>query len=279
MLLLASVLAAPEVSRAASAIPSGAAIRATIAAAAATGRAPAAPSSSSARGARSDTARVRLGTATAGTSAFVAWPAGETKAPGIVVIHEWWGMNGQIRDVARRLAAQGYVAIVPDLYHGKVAGDAERAHELSRALDDRRALADLHLAARWLRRQPRLADGRIGVVGFCMGGRLSELFAIDTSKVSAAVMFYGAPVVDSLSLGRLGVPLQAHFGATDEGISIARVGEFKSALQGLGKTAEVYVYPGAGHAFMHEGRPSYHEAAARQAWARTLAFLQKYLKG
>jgi carboxymethylenebutenolidase len=111
-----------------------------------------------------------------------------------------------------------------------------------------------------------------------MGGRLSQLFAMDTAHVAAAVMFYGRPVTDSTKLAMLSGPLQAHFGAEDQGIGIARVGEFKSALEKAGKSAEVYIYPGAGHAFMHEGRPSYHPDAARQAWARTLSFLQKYLK-
>ena len=116
------------------------------------------------------------------------------------------------------------------------------------------------------------------MIGFCMGGRLSQLFAMDTAQVGAAVMFYGSPVADSSRLAALSAPLQAHFGAEDQGIGIARVGEFKTALQKAKKVAEVYIYPGAGHAFMHEGRPSFRPDAARQAWARTLSFLQKYLK-
>ncbi len=234
----------------------------------------AAPIRVQAAGAGIDTARVRIHD----TDAFVVWPPGKGTAPAVIVVHEWWGLNSQIREVARKLGRQGYVAIVPDLYHGKVAGDAESAHELSRALDEAEALADLEAAVAWLRAQPRSAKGRIGVVGFCMGGSLSQSLALRSSQISAAVMFYGRPETDPAKLATLRAPLLGHFGAEDGGIAVARVEEMRGALAKAGKTAEIFVYPGAGHAFMHEGRPSYHPDAARQAWARTLAFLQKLLK-
>ncbi len=221
-----------------------------------------------------DTARVRV----RDTQAFVVWPPGKGPAPSVVVVHEWWGLNGQIREIARKLGRQGYVAIVPDLYHGKVADEAERAHELSRALDEEEALEDLAAAVTWLRAQPRSAKGKIGVVGFCMGGSLSQSLALASPEISAAVMFYGRPETDPARLATLRAPLQGHFGAEDDGIDVKRVEQMNAALGRIGKRAEVYVYPGAGHAFMHEGRPSYHPDAARQAWARTLAFLQKLLK-
>ena len=227
----------------------------------------------------SDTARVHLGPPSGGTDAFVAWPAGRGPATAIIVIHEWWGLNRQIRGVARRLAQEGYVAIVPDLYHGQVADDAEFAHELSRGLDEDRALAELEAAAGWLRAQPRVNRARIGVVGFCMGGRLSQLLALRSPALSAAVMFYGSPVTDPGKLAALKVPLQGHFGGTDRGIGADQVEALRAGLDAAGKTGLIYVYPGAGHAFMHEGRPSYHPDAARLAWARTLQFLQKHLKG
>jgi carboxymethylenebutenolidase len=226
-----------------------------------------------------DTARVHIGPAGAGTEAFVAWPAGRAPAPAILVIHEWWGLNTQIRGIARRLAQEGYVAIVPDLYHGQVAGDAELAHELSRGLDEGRALADIEAAAAWLRAQPRVARDRLGVVGFCMGGRLSQLYALRTPTLAAAVMFYGRPETDPAALAGFRVPLQGHFGGEDRGIGREQVDGLEGALRKAGRSGEIFVYPGAGHAFMHDGRPSYHPDAARQAWARTLQFLQKHLKG
>ena len=236
----------------------------------------AAPSSRSAGG---DTARVHLGPPEGGTWAFVAWPAGKEQAPAIVVAHEWWGLNGQIRSLARRLAQEGYVTIVPDLYHGKVADDPEYAHELSRGLDEEKALVDLDAAATWLRSQPRVGKGRLGVVGFCMGGRISQLFALHSPEVSAAVMFYGRPETDPDRLKALKAPLQGHFGGEDRGIGQDQVDALRAGLTKAGKGVDIYSYPGAGHAFMNEARSSYHPDAARQAWARMLQFYQKYLKG
>lgn len=226
-----------------------------------------------------DTSRVQLGTVEAGTGAFVAWPKGKGSAPAVVVIHEWWGLNAQIRDVARRLAGQGYVAIVPDLYHGKVADDPEMAHTLSRGLDEDLALADLDSTLRWIRVEKRTAKSKVGVVGFCMGGRLSELFALHEPALAAAVMFYGRPEANPQRLSGMRVPLQGHFGAEDQGITPEVVAAFRTALVSVGKKAEIYEYSGAGHAFMNDARPSYRAEPARQAWSRTLAFFQKHLKG
>ncbi len=229
-------------------------------------------------GSATDTAFVSVGSGENAEGAFVAWPAGKRAVPAVVVVQEWWGLNGQIRDVARRLAQQGYAAIVPDLYHGKVADDPMTAHELVRGLVDTEALGTLKDAVAWLRAQPRTARAKIGAIGFCMGGGLSEQMALQGTGVACAVMFYGAPETDPAKLAPLAVPLQAHFGEQDQGIPVKRVEEFKAALGKAGKSAEVYVYPGAGHAFMHDGAESYRPDAARQAWARTLAFFQKHLK-
>jgi carboxymethylenebutenolidase len=225
-----------------------------------------------------DTLLVQVTSGTATESAFVARPAGEAKAPGVIVVHEWWGLDGSIRDIARRLATQGYVAIVPDLYHGKVATDPMKAHELMRGLDDQEALGTINGAEAWLRAQPRTAKSGIGIVGFCMGGGLALDYGL-AHPLNAVIMFYGRPEPDPTKLTPLKAPLQAHYGQEDEGFPIAKVNQFKEALKKDGKSAEVYVYPGAGHAFMHEGLPSYRPDAARQAWARMLAFFQKNLKG
>lgn len=230
-----------------------------------------------ARAAVPDTARVRLGTGGTAPKAFVAFPPGEGPAPAVIVVHEWWGLNVQIRETARRLSRQGYVAIVPDLYGGRVARDAESAHVLSRSIDEDQALAALSAAAGWLRAQPRSAKSRIGVVGFCMGGRLAQRFAMATDIPSAVVVFYGTPE-SAARIGQLRAPLQGHFGANDDGISADRVEAFKAALNKTGKTHEIHIYAGAGHAFMNEERPSHNADAARLAWVRTLAFLQKRLK-
>jgi carboxymethylenebutenolidase len=230
------------------------------------------------RGAGNDTTLVRIGTGNSQTAAFVALPANPQKAPVVVVVQEWWGLNAQIRDVAQRLARQGYIAIVPDLYHGRLAEDAMQAHELSRSVTDEGSARDLAAATAWVRAQP-FAAGKLGVMGFCLGGGVALQYALRTPDLAAVVMFYGTPETDSDRLAALRAPLQGHFGADDKGIPVDRVEAFRGALQRAKESADIYVYPGAGHAFMHDGLPSYRPDAAKQAWARTLAFLQKNLKG
>lgn len=225
-----------------------------------------------------DTARVHLGAAGGGADAFVAFPPNVKSAPGIIVVHEWWGLNGQIRNVAKRLAQQGYVAIVPDLYHGKVASDPEDAHVLMRGIDDGEALGTLRAASDWLAQDPRTLKRKRGILGFCMGGGLALQSAIDNPQLAAAVVFYGSPESRPERIAALKVPLLAHFGADDQGIDVSRVKAFEATLHAAGKDAEIDVYDGAGHAFMNEEQASYRPEAARLAWARTLDFLQKRLK-
>lgn len=234
----------------------------------------------SAAAAARDTARVRLGPPQAGgTDAFVVWPTGREPAPAVVVVHEAWGMNGHIRAVARRLAQEGYVVIVPDLFRGPVTDDPGSARELALGVDEERALDDLAAAVAWLRGESRVVGARVGVLGLGMGGRLAELYALRDSTLAAAVMFYGGPETDPAKVAALRVPLQAHFGEADPDIGAGQVEALRAALAQSGNTADVYVYPGAGNAFLNASGPSYHRDAARQAWARMLQFLQKLLKG
>lgn len=236
----------------------------------------AAPRRRVARPVHPDTAFVSLGPARAG--AFVAYPPGGNAAPGMVIVHEWWGLNAQIREMARRLARQGYVAIVPDLYGGKVATDGETAHILARGLDEAEALEQIAAAAGWLAAEPRVARRRRGVMGFCMGGRLALEAALRDPSYSAVVMFYGAPESRLERLLPLKAPLLGHFGADDQGISVDRVDSFGRMLKSAGKLAEVHIYPEAGHAFMNEAQAGYRADAARLAWVRTLDFLQQHVK-
>jgi carboxymethylenebutenolidase len=223
-----------------------------------------------------DTSLVRLGGD--GTQAFVAWPRGANAAPAVIVVHEWWGLNSQIRRVARQLAQQGYVAIVPDLYHGQTAADAEAAHVLMRGLEEGKTATDIDASIAWLKAQPRTRDARVGVMGFCMGGSIAQQTGMRSGAVSAVVMFYGSPVAEPTRIAALRAPLMGHFGGTDRGIPAERVAAFEKALADAGKDAQIFVYPGAGHAFMNDERDSFHPDASRQAWARSLDFLQKQLK-
>jgi carboxymethylenebutenolidase len=234
-----------------------------------------APDASSAA---SGASTVHLTTPDGGTDAFIARPSGSGPAPAVIMVHEWWGLNDQIKDMARRMAQQGYLTIVPDLYHGKVATTPEEAHELMRGLEDTRVFSEMDAAAAWLHADKRGENAKVAVMGFCVGGGISLRYALRTPTLAAAVMFYGPPETDPAKLAGLQAPLQGHFGAEDQGITPDRIDAFRDALKKAGKSAELYEYPGAGHAFMHDGAASYRADAAKIAWARTLSFLQKHLK-
>ena len=222
---------------------------------------------------------VHLTTPEGGVDAFVAWPAGNGKVPAMIVVHEWWGLGDQIKDVARRMAKEGYVAIVPDLYHGKVAETPEEAHELVRGLEDTRVFSELDAVAAWLHSQSRAQGRKYGIMGFCVGGGITLRYALHNPNLAAAVMYYGPTESDTAKLATLKAPLQGHFGADDQGIPPDHVDAMRAALKQAGKTADLYEYAGAGHAFMHDGKPSYRPDAAKVAWGRMLGFLQRYLKG
>ena len=210
---------------------------------------------------------------------YLIKPEGKGPFPAVVVIMEWWGLNDQIRGVADRLAREGYVALVPDLYHGHVTTDPEKAHELLRALDDQDAISELGSAMEYLRSLPEVGKSRIGSLGFCMGGGLSLRLALHRSDLSGAVMFYGQPETDPAELKGAACPVLGLFGEDDQGILHDRIMDMAKGLNRVGKGAEVQIYSAAGHAFFNETRPSYSKEAAEDAWKRTLAFFGKHLKG
>lgn len=208
---------------------------------------------------------------------YLALPPSGPVRGGVVVAHEWWGLNDQIRGVADRLAAAGYAALVPDLYRGEAATEPERAHELLRGLKEDRASAILRSAASWLGANGETTGKKIAAIGFCMGGRLALLAALDGREVAGAVVFYGQPVLEKERLGSLSGPVLGLFGGDDRGIPVGDVRAFEAAARALGKKVETRLYMGAGHAFFNETRPSYNADAAADAWKRTLAFLEKTL--
>jgi carboxymethylenebutenolidase len=210
--------------------------------------------------------------------AYLAEPAGVAFYPGVVVIHEWWGLNGQIKGVADRLAGLGYLAIAPDLYRGKVASETDLAHELMRGLNEDRAVGIIAGAASYLRTLGKTSGRPVGLVGFCMGGRLSLATALKKGGVQAAVMYYGSVETKKTALMPLNAPLLGLFGAEDRGIPVDDVRKFEAALKEAGKTAKIVVYPGVGHGFFNEERPSYDQEAARDAWAQTREFFAGHLK-
>jgi len=215
-------------------------------------------------------------------------------APGVIVIHEIFGLNDHIRDVAARLALAGYVALAPDLYSrdgGAPEGtDFSTIRAFVSKIADDRMVADLQAGASYLMTHPLVAGRKVGTVGFCMGGLYVLLFASQTPALGAGVVYYGRPVyrettptknVSPLTLiPRLTVPLQAHYGEADTGIPLADVEALRAAVAKTSVPNEIYTYKDAPHAFHNDTRAeAYREEPAKLAWGRTLAFFDKHLKG
>jgi carboxymethylenebutenolidase len=211
---------------------------------------------------------------------YLAVPEGSKGAPGVIVIHEWWGLNDNIRAMARRLAGEGYQALAVDLYEGEVTGDRREASALMKTAMARagRLKENLRQAYAYLGREGKAL--RVGVVGWCFGGHWSlQTALILPGGIDAAVIYYGRLVTDPEELKVLDMPLLGIFGAEDRGIPVENVRAFEKALGDLGKDAEVHIYEGAEHAFANPSGTRYKEDAAADAWEKTTGFFRKHLGG
>jgi carboxymethylenebutenolidase len=195
-------------------------------------------------------------------------------APAILVIHEWWGLNEQVRGIARRLAAQGFQAFCVDLYDGTVAKDAAEAAARMQALDAQGVLAALHAAVQAL--LPR-CQGALGVLGYCMGGGYALATAAHNPQVKAAVAFYGIPSAAMADVSRISGKVLGHYASRDRSVTPERVDALERTLRAAGVEGTLYRYA-ADHAFANERRPEvYAPEAAELAWQRTLAFFHEVL--
>ena len=216
--------------------------------------------------------------------AYVARPKGDAPAPAVVVIQEAFGLNDHIKDVARRIAAEGYVVLAPDLFwrggKGRIAGydQLPQALQLMGELRDEHVVADVGSAIAHLEAQPFVRRGRIGITGFCMGGRVSYLAACKLpDKITAAAPFYGGgiPVGETSTLR---APVLAFFGEEDAFIPLDQVEHLKQEARRLGKQVEVVVYPKAPHGFFCNERDSYRPEAAKDSWERLKKFFAQHLQ-
>jgi carboxymethylenebutenolidase len=204
---------------------------------------------------------------------YLAEPPAGTSAPGMVVLQEWWGLNDQIKGVAEKLASQGYRALVPDLYHGKVTLEAAEASHLMTDLDfGDAATQDIAGAVNYLKQ----GGGKVGVIGFCMGGALTVLSAILTDA-DAASAWYGLPPAEAADVTKVRMPLQGHFALQDTFFTPAAVDAAEAKLKAAAVPHEFYRYD-ADHAFGNEEGGAYNPEAAAQAWERSMAFFSKHLR-
>lgn len=216
----------------------------------------------------------------AGVGGYLSTPQGKGKFPALVVIHENRGLNDHTRDVARRFAAEGFVALAPDILSRKGGtgsmASPDKAREAISTIPAEEAIADLRAGLAYLDRHAKVKSGRLGSVGFCWGGARSFMLAAEEPRLRAAVVFYGsAPPPEKLAQVRC--PVLGLYGETDERIT-SRVPEVAEILKKAGKRFEYKIYAGAGHAFFNDTGERYNAEAARDAWARSLAFFRKHLK-
>ena len=213
-------------------------------------------------------------------SGYLSKPLKKGKYPAILVIHENRGLNEHTRDVARRFAAAGYVALASDALSRKGGTGSfatpEKAREAFQTLDMTEVMSDLNAGLSFLNSHKNVKKGKLASIGFCWGGARSFKLATEPNDLKAAVVFYGTAPTDE-ELSKIHVPVLGIYGETDERIT-SKVPEVAKKMKELKKTYEYKIYDGAGHAFFNDTGDRYNAEAAKDAWARTLAFLKKNVK-
>lgn len=205
---------------------------------------------------------------------FLARPAKGGDYPGVIMVHEWWGLNNHIKGQARELAKEGYIVLAVDLFKGEVAETPARAEELVGQVVQEEAMANMKMAADWLRSK---GVSKIVSLGWCFGGRKSIEFALSGEPLAATVIYYGQLETDIEKVRTVSWPVLGIFGEKDSSIPVSSVREFESALDSLGVYNEIYVYPEVGHAFANPSGDNYHPDETRDAWAKTITFLKEQL--
>lgn len=200
---------------------------------------------------------------------------------GLIVIQEWWGLVPHIKDVCDRFAHEGFTALAPDLYRGETTTEPDEAGKLVMALNLERAARDMSGAVDFLVGSDKVRGDGIGVTGFCMGGGLAMMLALQRNDaIRAVVPFYGFIAWDSVKpdWSKLNAPVHGHYAEHDDYFGPEKARALEAELKGLGKDVELHIYDGANHAFFNDTRPEvYDEQAASTAWVRTLEFLRAKL--
>ena len=213
---------------------------------------------------------------------YLVTPTGGS-GPGVVVVQEWWGLNPGIKEMADRLGVAGFVALVPDLYHGELAGhdEMDKAAELMGALPPDRAARDMSGAVDYLADHDAVTGDGLGVVGFCMGGMLSLILAANRpDRIKAVVPFYGFPQGEmEPDWAPMTTVVRGHMAENDDFFAPDAARALEAKLQGMGKDVTFTVHPGTGHAFMgpHDAFGTLDEELAAQIWPEVTAFLHDQL--
>jgi len=204
------------------------------------------------------------------------------KLPAVIMVHEWWGLNENIKNMANILARQGFVVLAADLYKGEVANTPQRAAELVQSVRNNQniSIANLQSAVKYLGSLPNVDDSKIVSVGWCFGGGQSLQLALNSQEhpLAATVIYYGTPLVtNESSLSVIKWPVLGIFGDKDQAISLEQINLFRKSLDQNGITNEIHIYKGVGHAFANPSGDNYAPKETQDAWQKTLSFLKKYV--
>ena len=210
---------------------------------------------------------------------FLANPRAGGVHPGLIVIQEFFGVNDHIEDITQRLADEGFIALAVDLYDGRIAADPQEARQMLQALDPKATLDKLNAGVAALKANPQVANGKVGVIGFCMGGFWALTLASDNRDVRAAAPFYGRVPPDE-TLRKITAPVLGVYAGKDGHIPVSEANRLGEVLKAKGNAVEVKIYPDADHAFMNDTRKEVYKADdAKDAWARAVGFLKNNLGG
>ena len=213
---------------------------------------------------------------------YLVYPTNDTnqKLPAVIMIHEWWGLNDNIKNMANMLAKEGYVVLAVDLYNDTVATDSSRASELSSSVGNNpsAAIANMQSAVSYLSSLENVNASRIASLGWCFGGGQSLQLALNSEQhpLAATILYYGNLINDTEALSKIKWPVLGIFGDQDQSIPVNSVKQFEQALNKIGVTNEIYIYPGVGHAFANPSGDNYAPKETADAWKKTLVFLEKY---
>ena len=219
---------------------------------------------------------------------YVSLPSGPGPFPAVVVIHHGAGVDQFSRDMADRLSTEGYAAVIPDLFHRLEEDSPLRSAHPRERLSDPQVEADVNATVEFLRNHSDIHSDKVGIIGFCMGGRVTWLMAVANSHFKAAVPYYGGNIMEPWGknvtrtpfdrASEINCPLLFHFGEEDTNPSQADMAKLDAELTRLGKPHEFFAYPNAGHSFMDHTSQAHRPAAVEASWPRTLAFFAKQLK-
>lgn len=210
-----------------------------------------------------------------GMVGYLAQPVRSVQLPAVVMIHEWWGLNDNVKDMAKQLASEGFVVLAVDLY-GEATNESSRARELASAVraNPQGAVENMRSAVAYLRAMPNVKQDKIASMGWCFGGQQSLQLALSGEDLAGTVIYYGNLETDKEKLSVINWPVLGIFGEEDTGIPVDSVNAFKTALTELNVTNEVIIYPDVGHAFANPSGANYAPEETKDAWEKTVAFLK-----